>query len=776
MSEIWKYKKQLQVIKQHKEIQHVQLSLENCFPNKRPETSTIEIQLTETWKEFGMAHAEMLVGKIFSLHYSNEFLWYRVYTEPMTIVFTVHNSNLMLLLVNSVKMKEAMKQWGVVGLKIDTICVLKTSKDSEKEGKTILDRLFKGHTIKKAIQVRTQSKLPKQLRRHKKWTTKPFKLPRITNNQITQDTVVDYNNNFCINYDDDSNLLMIACCNDNTEIVKLLLDKGADPNAVNVSGWTALMYASIVGNIRIVNMLLTHSAATGVTNFHNETALTYASLAGKVEVVKLLLNKRDNPDSMLTTENTLALFNASKKNHLQVVKVLLQSQDYNKTDVTQTTTSDDKIASSITPLYIASKKSHSEIVEELLKANIDPNIKCDKKGTNTFICPGLSKIATPLYAATKRGHLSIVQKLLSAKANPSDSTTHVKPLIRASYEGYLKIIELLLQAGAHPNEVGQYKTMSSRETTALQIACESGNLAVVDALLNTGINLNKNDRSLTIAVSKGFLDIAKRLLTSEANPNEQFDSKNTPLLIATENSDIPMMELLLKAQADPNIPYNSFQPLQAAATTGNVTAFLLLLDAGANPNYVGKYGNTSLNFAARYGKTKILNILLSKEVNVNNINYDGDTALHDAAEFGYWEIVDILLKKGANPNIQRFYDGATPLHFSIMARHRNMSKSLLQHKAIPDIFLLDLEENYFQGKQYNNIVLFLKSKGDPTYTCEPYPGFTALHIATMFNEIELVQLLIDYNANKTLKNAFGQTALVTAQLLQYHHIAVLLEK
>ena len=73
-------------------------------------------------------------------------------------------------------------------------------------------------------------------------------------------------------------------------------------------------------------------------------------------------------------------------------------------------------------------------------------------------------------------------------------------------------------------------------------------------------------------------------------------------------------------------------------------------------------------------------------------------------------------------------------------------------------------------------MLFLKSKGDPAYTCEPYPGFTALHIATMFNEVELVQLLIEFNADKTIKNSFGQTALMTAQILQYRHIAVLLEK
>jgi hypothetical protein len=61
------------------------------------------------------------------------------------------------------------------------------------------------------------------------------------------------------------------------EIVKLLLEKGADPDARNGEGWTPLMLAASIRSKEVVELLLAHSAAPNVLGNGGVTALSIAS-------------------------------------------------------------------------------------------------------------------------------------------------------------------------------------------------------------------------------------------------------------------------------------------------------------------------------------------------------------------------------------------------------------------------------------------------------------------------------------------------------------------
>jgi len=74
----------------------------------------------------------------------------------------------------------------------------------------------------------------------------------------------------------------------NVGVVKLLLDKGADVNAQDSAGETALWYAASKGHTDIVRLLLDRGAGVNVKNYLHRTALV---LAVNADIAKLLLDK-----------------------------------------------------------------------------------------------------------------------------------------------------------------------------------------------------------------------------------------------------------------------------------------------------------------------------------------------------------------------------------------------------------------------------------------------------------------------------------------------------
>jgi len=78
----------------------------------------------------------------------------------------------------------------------------------------------------------------------------------------------------------------------NTEIVKMLLDKGAEINSKDDGGYTPLMLAAYSDflNAAVVKMMLEKGAPIDARGNDGETALTLARKKGNTEVVQLLLN------------------------------------------------------------------------------------------------------------------------------------------------------------------------------------------------------------------------------------------------------------------------------------------------------------------------------------------------------------------------------------------------------------------------------------------------------------------------------------------------------
>ncbi|HZN58409.1 MAG TPA: ankyrin repeat domain-containing protein, partial [Planctomycetota bacterium] len=116
--------------------------------------------------------------------------------------------------------------------------------------------------------------------------------------------------------------LLLAARYRNAECVKLLLDHGADPNAANEEGATALHWGS--GSLDVVRLLLEKWADPRArTKLGNTPLICAAAYPGSSQVVKLLLEKGADPHAW-NGEGDTALTQAVMARDLECVKLLAE--------------------------------------------------------------------------------------------------------------------------------------------------------------------------------------------------------------------------------------------------------------------------------------------------------------------------------------------------------------------------------------------------------------------------------------------------------------------
>jgi len=102
-----------------------------------------------------------------------------------------------------------------------------------------------------------------------------------------------------------------------TEVVELLLDKGAEINALPV-----LEHAAFIGDTRLVRLLIAHGAEVNTkSKLNGDTPLHIAARAGHAEVVELLLNNGAEINAQ-NNEGETALQKAEQKGNAKVVELI----------------------------------------------------------------------------------------------------------------------------------------------------------------------------------------------------------------------------------------------------------------------------------------------------------------------------------------------------------------------------------------------------------------------------------------------------------------------
>ena len=229
------------------------------------------------------------------------------------------------------------------------------------------------------------------------------------------------------------------------EMILLLLDAGANPEARDKSDTTPLMYAFSCGYWEKATVLLNNTAELQATDKEKALMLYLATREGQVEILKPLVGKGVNitaPDQ----DGRTALHWASLRGHLTVISLLL---DYGA-DL------EAKYMNGVTPLHLACSKGQVKAAELLLSMGA----KVEATNENKM---------SALQVAVMYNKLEVTQLLLNWGADLNITEENgLNALHLAAIKGHSEQVELLLSYGADP------EAKDNTQRTALTIAKQLG--------------------------------------------------------------------------------------------------------------------------------------------------------------------------------------------------------------------------------------------------------------------------------------------------------------
>ena len=232
--------------------------------------------------------------------------------------------------------------------------------------------------------------------------------------------------------------------------VRALLAQGADVDAAEADGTSALHWASYRDDVETVGLLLDAGADVDVTNDLGATPLWTAGQNGSAAMVRRLLAAGANPDlAFLAGETPLMV--AARSGAPDVVELLL----------THGAEPDARGARGQTALMWAVAQHHPAVAEVLLAHGADIHARSDVWSQVMAVPPhGQPEYNreiphggnTALMFAARVGDVASARHLLAAGADSDDMDAWgVSATTMAAHAGFAELVELLLEAGADPS-------------------------------------------------------------------------------------------------------------------------------------------------------------------------------------------------------------------------------------------------------------------------------------------------------------------------------------
>ena len=442
--------------------------------------------------------------------------------------------------------------------------------------------------------------------------------------------------------------LLLSCSYRQMDSVKVLLGAGADPTIADDEGLSCL-HAAIDGQCSkdTLQELTDHGSHIDVTRQDGTNALLRACRTGQSDSVRFLLQAGADVNIAKPDGNT-SLHEAV---HGKCSTGTLQSIIERGMDVNALNNRGE------TALLCACRSAQNESIKLLLEMGADPNIRDAE---------GCTSLQVAVYGCCTNETL---QNIIVHKAHLNDQNFGGETALwLACFYGQQGSVKFLLEAGSYPN------LANNDGDTSLHAAVLGGcSKRIIQSIIDHGADVNTTNKrkqtALLLACKKKKVNVIKALLACGAEPKTASDDGDTCLHnVVKIGCSKEVLQAIIDHGADVHILNKSNQTaLRLACKMKNTEAINVLLDAGANCNInsADTAGDTCLHNAVHEDCDKeTVQALINHESDINATNKENRTALMMACLNGNVDLINVLFNAGTKPNIKDMY-GDTCLHGAV---------------------------------------------------------------------------------------------------------------
>jgi len=423
--------------------------------------------------------------------------------------------------------------------------------------------------------------------------------------------------------------LIDAVKNVDREAVRSLLKQGANVNATQADGATALHWASYRDDLESADLLIRSGANVNARNDLGATPLWAACQNGSESMVGRLLTAGANPNAALLWGETPVMVAARSGSPAVVELLAAQGANLNA-----------RAARGQTALMWAVAQKHPEVVKVLIANGADIHARSDS-WTEVMAVPPHGYLEynraiphgsdTALMFAARVDDLASAKLLVAAGANVNDEDAWgVSAVVLAAHSGFTDVVEFLLEKGANANS-------ERAGFTALHEAVMRRDENLVKVLLDHGADANLPVRSWT----------PTRRSSRDFNfPPELIGA--TPFWLAARFTEPEVMRLLAKHGADPLFVLRSERMVEGRGVAWEqrkeaTTAVMAAAGMGG--------GGSPWTEIERSRREKLaleaVKIAVELGVDVNAKSVNGSTALDSARRLKWDSVAAFLVEKGA---------------------------------------------------------------------------------------------------------------------------------
>lgn len=481
--------------------------------------------------------------------------------------------------------------------------------------------------------------------------------------------------------EDGATALAWATSHSNVAIAEILLSKGANPDLTNALGIGPLALAISNGSTAMIKLLISKGANPNIARENGETPLMAAARLGQVETVRLLLERGANVNARDKKFGQTALMWAA--GNPAVVRLLVD----HAADVAAVTTAWDVKYTIYAPTTVTLGKTG-------IPWNTDGAYNSKKGGLNA------------LFFAVQKHDLESARILLDAgldgNSPAADGTT---PLLAALYHWDPPELTFIPGKGA-PAQAGTSQRFHS-------------DLAMARLLLDRGAKAEAADGAGYTPLHASALAVADATLGPDFRRGGAYGGKAALLTLGRIDKPAPASQVeealaiarrLLDAEADPNRPtlYPTAGPagdvrinpaprgssaFHIAASSRNIDLLRMMLQRGGNPNSVRNDGHTPFSVAVMAGDLPAVKEFVERGADLTllynptekipdpvepiTLPRQNQTIQHIAALGGSTEVIEYLHSKGASLNSKNSA-GETPLD---LADHQERYREAIERQG-----------------------------------------------------------------------------------------------